>query len=137
MKTDSFRYGETLPPETSADLLGLLNSSRREQICIDREMLKAIQTYQHPAHSLDWKPHRNDLFIYEIANKVMCLVVYRCTYGWRVFGRFKRRTNALPYDLSLFFVDKALLFPTAKSAIKAAELFSSGQHWDAGLAVWI
>jgi hypothetical protein len=77
-----------------------------------------------------------DYLVHELPDKALLLVIQRCSHGWRIFGRFKRLTYAVPYDLCYILSRQAVLFPSARSAIKAAELFALGQQKDLPM-VWI
>jgi hypothetical protein len=130
-----FRFGEFLPPEVEKGSYGRLG---RPMFCITPEMLLNIVFGRLKARRLKWSDYcgRRWQATKRTRHDDVIINVILCDCGWwrvRLFDKYKNDRQ----DLCLAFTSSAAIFPHAQSAMKAAEIFSSGQYWEVARLVWM
>jgi hypothetical protein len=139
MTQSPFPYGELVDPEH--DLLdALFGEMSRERMCVTETMLDAIA--QHAPQIDQWDRHDGTIWWRRHSNGLNALIASRCKQGWRACGRFLQKGNlGAPYDLSYAVATQAaifppLIFPSAISAISAAEMLSVSEDMQVAFMGW-
>jgi hypothetical protein len=134
--TNLFEHSKLLEPEqTLFDYLW--DQPGRRQLCVSEDELQKIDNLRPHISRLSWiaqyRSYHSDRH-----KRVTVMIVSRWRYGWRVSRRFfDTKGYSFPLDLCYLGADAAVVFPSSAAAINAAEIFSSGQHWDVAPFVWI
>src|SRR3954451_11416485 len=122
-----FPYGEVLPPEAS------FGTPQRSMLCITGHQQVKIFS-RRPYLRLKWKCFAKWGFTTrKIGRRGIILKILLCESGW---WRVRLFDNEGFWDLCFVFTDHAAIFPSAYTAIAAAEIFTSGQHWEVANLVW-
>jgi hypothetical protein len=135
-----FPYGELVNPEH--DLLDtLFGEISRDRMCVTATMLDAIA--QHAPQIDQWDRHdMGTIWWRRRSDGLNVLIVSRGKHGWRACGRFLQKGDlGVPHDLSYAVANQAaifppLIFPSAISAISAAEMLSPSEHMEVASMVW-
>jgi hypothetical protein len=128
-----FPYGELLPPERM-----LPYGLNRSGFCVTKEELERIEkAYSRDFAWLTWKCLRIMCYAQRRTGAGMVLLkALPWDWGWwRV--RLWDGSEGDPSDLCFVFTNHSVLFPSFDSAIAAATIFSSGQHWEIAPLAWM
>jgi hypothetical protein len=134
---NNFSYGGVLPPE-----LGLFefvtHEPGRAQMCVTETVLEKIAACRPHIPNLTWECEQNRCCsgMSRLGRTVMSVTRWKA--GWRIVRCFfDEWAGGIPHDLCWMLNDHVVVFPDAKSAIDAAEIFSDGPHCEVAPLAWI
>jgi hypothetical protein len=129
-----FPHGEVFEPERNMYGAPVGPS----QMCVTEEILKKIAKRHLHLPRLEWEYGKSWRCSGKSRSGRTILTVRLRNHGWRVYRRFfEEWKGGIPYDLCYAFSYVAAVFPSDRSAIHAAELFSLGQNWEVAPLVWV
>src|SRR5262245_14555710 len=128
-----FPYGEVIQPERD-QIGGYLHECGRQQVCIDRDTLKSMSRFirRRRIQALPWK---TGVWVHCRTEPRDLHRVVSTRFGWRVQHSVPPRGpwNTLGHSR----VDMPLLFPTAATAIAAAEILIQAPTSKFAYLIWL
>jgi hypothetical protein len=128
-----FPFGKILPPEKA-----YYGKFGRGLLCVTEECLEKIAERSAKIRRLRWDDYVGRCWCAirrTRRGEVVLKAILWDWGGWRV--RLFDERKGEPHDLCFAFTPRAALFPSPQSAMKAAEVFSSGQYWEVERLVWM
>jgi hypothetical protein len=108
-------------------------------MCVDKAALQRIVEHDDDLPQLEWQELTDCCWTERRSNSglVSLVINRRHDIGWHarisVGGMASGNLHYLCYALTI----NPVVFPSAKLAKIAAEIFSSGQHWEVAPMVWV